>query len=130
MSLHGSWVTATIDIDATATGEFSGFDADQYSGYVDLGRAYDKVQVIIPTITSATISVYGIYDDGTAIKTNVPLPIYSLDRDATGSFAQATTAATTSCIVTFDIYGFQYIRIKSGENQAADRVFYCKGIKL
>lgn len=130
MSLYGSWVSCTIDIDATATGEFSGFDADQYSDYCDLGQAYDKVMVLIPTITSATISVYGVHDDGTAIKTNVPIRIYSLDRDATGSFAQATTAGTTACAVVFDIYGFRYIRIKSGANQAADRTFYCKGIKL
>jgi hypothetical protein len=130
MSLHGSWVTVTMDIDATATGEFSGYDADKDTGVIDLGRAYDLVQVIIPTITSATISVSGIPEDGTAIKTNIPIPIYSMDANATGSFLQATTAGTATCIVTFKIFGFRYIRLASGANQAADRVFYCKGIKL
>lgn len=130
MSIHGSWITVVWDIDATATGEFSGYDADQYSQYIDLGRAYDKVTVIIPTIVSATIAVYGVPEDGTAIKTNVPLPIYQLNGATTGSNLQATTGATTSCIVTYDIYGFRYIRLKSSENQTSDVTFYCKGIKL
>lgn len=130
MTIHGSWISEVWDIDATDEGEFAGYDPDKYSGLIDLGRAYDKVQVMIPTITSSTIAVYGVPEDGTAVKTNVPLPIYSLDSDATGSFLQATTAAVTSCNVTFDIYGFQYIRLYSATNQEADVTFYCKGIKL
>ena len=128
MSVYGSWITATIDIDATTTGEFSGFDADQYSDYIDLGRPYDKVLVLIPTIDNATITVYGVHDDGTPIKENVPVPIHSLDADATGSFAQATSAGTGGIAVIFDC-GFQYIRIKASANQAADRAFYCKGFR-
>ncbi len=130
MSIHGNWITVTWDIDATATGEFSGYDADKDSGLIDLGRAYDLVQVIIPTITSAAISVSGVPEDGTEVKTNVPVPIYQLNKATTGSNLQATTAATTTCIVTFNIYGFRYIRLASSNNQAGDVTFYCKGIKL
>jgi len=130
MSLYGSWITEIWDINATDVGEFSGYDADKYSGLIDLGGVYDKVQVIIPTITSSTIAVYGVPEDGTALKTNVPLPIYSLDSDATGSFLQATTANVTTCIATFDIYGFEFIRLYSATNQAGDVTFYCRGVRL
>jgi hypothetical protein len=131
MSIHGEWETALIDINATEDAtEFTGFDADRYSNVVDLGREYDKVHVICPAVDSSTIAVYPIPEDGTAIKTNIPLPVYALDSDATGSFLHATTAGTATCTAIFDIYGFRYVRVKAGADQTEDRTFYLKGIKL
>ncbi len=132
MSMHGAWITATLDYDATATGEFSGFDADQYTENIDLGRAFDKVTVIIPALDAAsTVSVYGIPEDGTAIKTNVPVAIHAWkDADGDGTVLQATASGSGGIIATFDIWGFRYIRLKTSGNQAANRIFYCRGIKL
>ena len=44
MSLYGSWKAATIAISGTSSAE------------VDLGRDYEWLQIIIPTIPSANIS--------------------------------------------------------------------------
>ena len=129
MAIFGKWQTIVWDIDATATGEFSGYDADKHSQLIDLGQTFEKVLVIIPTITSATISIAIVPEDGTALKLNVPVPLYILDDDATGSFLQATTAATTTNSIVFAIGGARYIRLYSSANQAADRTFYVRGIR-
>jgi len=130
MSIHGNWITATLDYDITETGEFAGFDNAAWTELIDLDRTYDKVTVIIPTLGSATTTVCGVPEDGTALKTNIPLPIYTVNKAATGSYLQATSDATTTCIVAFNIYGFRYIRIQLSAAQTSNRVFYCKGIKL
>lgn len=118
----GKWKDALIDIDRDT--EFSGDDADQYSKLVDLGGDYKNVLVAIPTITS---SVVGIAVQETNNEAEVPDIVNVLDRDATGHFAQATTAGTASMKIVFDVGGAQFIRIKCGSNQAADRTFRVRG---
>lgn len=129
MAIFGKWQTVVWDIDATVTGEFSGYDPDKHSQLIDLGQTFEKVVVMIPTITSATISIAAVPEDGTALKTNVPIPLYAFDDDATGVFLHATTAATTTMTVVFEIGGLRYIRLYSSANQAADRTFYVRGVR-
>ena len=118
----GPWKSVLIDIDRAT--EFSGDDVDQYSAVFDLESDYEFVTVMIPTVTSATTGVCVQRNDAVA---TVPLPVYEFDDDATGDFLHATTAATTSHVVSFRIGGFQFGRIKMGANQAADRTFYVRG---
>jgi len=120
----GKWKDAVIDYDRTDL-EFSGDDADQYSSLVDLGGDYTHVLVIVPTITS---SVVGVAIQETPSKAEVPVIVNILDDDATGHFAQATTAGTAGMAILFSIGGAQYIRIKCGSNQAADRTFRVRGV--
>lgn len=107
----GAWKTATVAKDGTESGE------------VDLGRDFEKVLVIIPTIDSATVTVEIVKDEGgTAYDMN------QLDADATGSFASATTAGTGGIACIFPC-GAQFIKILCGAAQTtAARTFYVRGL--
>ena len=118
----GGWKSALIDI--TRATEFVGDDVDQYSELVDLGAEYENVMVLVPTITSATV---GLCLQRDAAIATIPLPLHRLDDDATGSFLDATTAAVTSLFTIFKVGAAQYLRVKCGANQAADRQFYVRG---
>ncbi len=119
----GSWKEATIDIDRDT--EFTGDDADQFSDVVDLGEDYEFVTVHFDgVITSATLNAW--VQKGAEID-EVPVVKHALDDDATGSFAHATTEAVTSVSVTFRIGGYQFLRLRCGSNQAADRTFSLRG---
>lgn len=116
------WKSVLLDIDRAS--EFAGDDVDQYSALCDLEDDYEYVTIFIPTITSSTI---GIAVQRDAAIATVPVYVYVLDADATGCFAHATTAATTTMVVTFRLGGCRYFRIKAGSDQEADRTFYCRG---
>src|SRR3990170_3317516 len=96
--ISGPWKTALVDIDRDT--EFTGDDVDQYSKLVDLGANFDKVVVIIPTLTSSVVSVY-IQKTGEIDE--VPVSLVALDDDATGHFAHATTAGTGDIAVVFQV---------------------------
>lgn len=120
----GAWKTATLDYDRTDL-EFTGDDVDQFSDLVDLGGDYEFI----------TVHFDGVIDSGTlnpwvqkgAEISEVPVIKHILDADATGSFAHATTAAVTQVSVTFQIGGYQYLRLRTGGNQTADRTFSVRG---
>jgi len=117
------WMTATVDIDRAT--EFTGDDVDQFSDLIDLGDDYEFITVIFGSaITSSTLNPY-IQRDGSIA--TVPVIVHALDDDATGSFAHATTAATTQVAVTFRVGGAQYLRMRFGSNQSADRTLYVRG---
>lgn len=124
--LTSEWKSCVIDIDRAT--EFTGDDVDQYSEVANLGHNYEHVTVFVPTITSATITLYAQRSslaDGT---NEIPYPIHFWhDNDADTNIAQATVAGTGGLYITFYIGGAQYIRVKSGANQAADRTFYLMG---
>jgi len=125
MRLHdyGKPQTCLMDIDRST--EFTGDDVDQYSNLVDLGGFYENVQVFIPTIDSATVS---LAVQKTGAVTEVPLPFYDWnDSDADGDVLKATTAATTTHVVTFKGVHCQYLRVKTSNDQTADRTFYVRG---
>ena len=121
-NIPGPWTSVLTDIDRAT--EFSGDDADKYSKLADLGDNYDSVLVIIPTITSAVISLY-IQRDG--LIATVPVPLNIFDDDATGHFLHGTSAGTASIAIVFHIGGVQYLRVHSGANQGADRTFWVRG---
>jgi hypothetical protein len=120
--MKGAWKSALIDVDRAT--EFVGDDVDQYSELVDLGGDFKDVLVIIPTITSSTISLC-VQMDGD--EDTVPDALNILDDDATGHFAHATTAGTAGMAVVFHVGAVQFLRVKAGSNQAADRTFYVRG---
>ena len=111
--LAGPWETVLIDIDVD----------DTLSAEVDLGANYEFLTVLIPTITSSTITVHVAMASGGTF-----FPLYAFDADGTGDFAHATSAATTTHAVVFRIGGVQYIKIKAGSTQTtADKTFYVRG---
>ena len=125
--LAGPWKDAFIDIDRAS--EFTGDDVDQISKLVDLGGNYQDLMVMVPTITSAVVSVMTQESDKADGTNEIPLAINILDDDATGHFVHGTTAGTGGFYIVFHIGGAQYIRIKAAANQGADRTFRVRGIE-
>lgn len=117
------WKTATIDIDRAT--EFTGDDVDQFSDVIDLEDNYEFVTVHCDSvITSATLAPWV---QKTPEIDEVPVVKHALSDAATGSHEHATTAAVTQVSVTFRIGGYQYLRLRSGANQAADETFSVRG---
>ena len=107
---YGPWLTDTI-ASGTTTGE------------INLRNNFKRVIVMVPTITSGTITVHvAKASDGTYF------PMYALDDDATGDFAHATSAATNTKAVIFEIGGAQYIKVVFGASQSTLTVTV-RGIK-
>ena len=111
--IQGTWMDAVITI-ATS---------DVLSAEVDLKRAYETLLIVIPTITSAQVSVQvaektgGTYQD-----------VYVTEGD--GSSAQLKSDLGTGAITwVTPIGGFQYIKIKTSAAQAANRTFRVCGTR-
>jgi len=117
------WKTATFDIDRAT--EFTGDDVDQYSSLVDLEKPYTILIIDAPTIDASTVSVAVQEEDGV---TQVPVLMHYTKSDDS-SAAWATTAGTGGYSITCLIYGHQFVRIKCGSNQTADRVFKVRGVR-
>ncbi len=98
---YGPWLTDTIS-SGSSTAE------------INLRDNYKQVLVLIPTISSGTTTVHVSNASGGTF-----YPMHALDDDATGSFAHATSAATTSLGVIFNIGGAQYIKVVFGASQTA-----------
>lgn len=104
MSLYGSWVTGTIAINGTSTGE------------IDLGRDYDYIEVRIPTLVSGTLKVQSSNVTGGTFQ------------DLGSS---VTTSATTGAYNdVWKIGGWQFIKIVSSATQTVTaRVFNVRGMR-
>jgi hypothetical protein len=109
----GPWKDATVDISAD----------DDLSDAVDLGGEFQDLLVVWDAITSSTVTVHMAKE-----LAGTYYPLHILDDDATGSFASATTAATTAQAILFHIGCIRFIKIACGSGQAADREFHVRGI--
>ncbi len=104
MSLFLTWKTATIAINGTTSSE------------VDLENNCDFMQIIIPTITSGTVSIQvSDVTGGTFV--------------ALGN-SQTTVAGTGAYATTFKLGGYQYIKVVTGAAQGAARTFSVRGEKI
>jgi len=111
--LASGWKTALIDIS----------ESDTLSNEVDLGSEFDKLTVLVPTITSSTITIHVAKSSGDTYH-----PIYKLKQEAVADTAQITTAETTSKAVTFNIGGVRYVKVSCGSaQQTTDKTFYVQG---
>jgi len=113
MPKAGSFLDALVDIS----------EDDDLSVEVDLGASFEKLLVLVPTITSSTVGVQVAEKSG-----GTYYPLYRLDDDATGDFLDASTAGTTSKALVFNIGGAQFIKVSCGSAQAEDRTFRVRGI--
>jgi hypothetical protein len=103
MSIYGEWKDALIDVlvDNDLTAE------------VDLGRDYDYMQIVIPTIDSAQVSVQVAEKSGGTYQ------------DLGDSVTTDTTTGGYSTV--FKIGGWRWIKIKTSAAQTADRTFRVRG---
>lgn len=106
----GVWKTVTLT--ATTT-----------SAEVDLGYIYQKLLVLIPTLGDAgATTIHVAMGTGETF-----LPVYAFDADATADFAHATTSATTTKAVVFNIGGVQHIKVVNATSQTSE-TYYVRGI--
>ena len=118
------WKTLTLDFDRSPT-EFTGDDVDRYTELLDLGDFYEFITVIIPALSSSgTVTPY-IQRNG-KIDT-VPLAMVTMDGNATGHFAHATSSGAGDIVAVFLIGGARHLRLYVSANQSANRVFYVQG---
>jgi hypothetical protein len=102
---------------------------DDLTPEVDLGATFNYLLVLVPTITSSTVTVHVSDVSG---GTFYPLHrIVSTGNAASiTSYAEATTQAVTSVAVIFFIGAAQFIKIACGTGQAASHTFKVRGFNL
>ena len=82
---------------------------------IDLGVVCSRVLVMVPTITSATITVHVSDSDQTS---GTYFPLYKLKASNTGDFLRTTGGETASKGVVFDIGAARYIKVVFGASQS------------
>lgn len=108
MSLYGDWKTATIALNGTTSGE------------VDLGRDYEVIQVIFPTLTSCTIKLQVAQLTGGTFQDIC---------DSTG--VAITTSAFTGAVSTvLKLGGYQFLKFVSSASQGAARSILVRGMRV
>lgn len=112
--LQGEWKDCTITIATSTT----------LSAEVDLGRAYDTLLIVIPTITSAAISVKVAEKSGGTFQ-----DLYITSTNDGDDDQPITTAGTGGITWVVPIGGFEFIKLLSSQAQAANRTFRVCGIR-
>jgi len=108
----GSWITVTVAKDGTTSSE------------VDLERDFQDIQVYNPALNNATITVKPSRKTG-----DTAVQAYTFDADATGDFANTTTARTTAGMNLFrDICARFIILVLGAAQSTAARTFYVRGV--
>jgi hypothetical protein len=98
-------------------------DEGTTSAEVDLGAPYRSLQVEIPTIDSATVSVQVARSQGGTFRTMSYISTNDGDDDPA-----ATSASTGGIMVVFPFFGFQHLKILCGATQTTAAVtFYVQG---
>lgn len=100
---HGDWINAVITI---ATD-------DDLTPEVNLGKEYYGMQVIIPTIDSANVSVQVAKATGGTF--------YDL------GVSEVIPAGTGNLMDVISLGGFQYIKVKTSAAQTSNRTFEVRG---
>jgi len=109
-----SWIEGLIDVSSSTT----------LSDEIDLKFPCDTVIIRIPTLTSSSISLMVSEASGGTF-----YDLYTTD-PADGSNTQVITAkATTAHIIQMPLGGYQFIKIKASDAQAADRTFAVRGVR-
>lgn len=103
MSVYGMWATATIS------------SAGSSSDEVDLGRDYDLMEIIIPTLTSATIKLQTAEVSGG--------DYLDLGDGVT------TDAGTHNYHDVLKLGGWQYVKVVASATQGTDRLIRVRGMR-
>jgi len=100
---------------------------DQLSDEVDLEDSYTHLVVLIPTITSAGISVRVSDEKGGTF-----YPFYDFgDKDGDTDILQITAAETTSKAIVLKIGGARHIKLYASNAQTStDKDFKVRGVNL
>ena len=105
MGIYGPWREAIITV---ATD-------DDLTPEVELGRSFERLQIVIPPLTECKISLQVGVGTGGLFQT------LGLD---------TTTGMTTGSFTTvFELGGWQYIKVATSVGQAADRTFKVRGFE-
>ena len=100
-------------------------DATKLSGEVDLGRPYGSLEVIVPTIDSATVTVHVAEIAGGTYQA-----LYIISNTDGDDKVPLTTAGTGGITVLLPVFGFQHLKIAVGATQTtAARTFKVRGFE-
>jgi len=101
----GAWQDVLIDIS----------EDDDLTAEIDLGDYYSYLNIVIPALTSANVSLY--------VATETGGTFYALD-------SAVFAAGTGTIATTFVLGGWRYIKIATSAGQAANRTFTLRGVTL
>ena len=101
----GAWVSSAIS-SGTSTSA------------INLGLPFQKVLVLVPTISSATVAVSVAMATGGDY-----FPVYQLKGENTGDTLYTTNATTATKAVIFDIGGAQFIKVVFSATQTTKTVY-------
>ena len=108
----GSWKTVTVLISGTTSSE------------TDLGAAFRHVQVYVPALDSATVTIKPSRNTG-----DTAVQAYTFNDDATGDYVNTTTARATAGMNIFKDICAQFVTIVlSAAQTSAARTFYIRGL--
>jgi len=111
--IHGEWKDATIAKDGTTSSE------------VDLGRQYETVLVVIPTIDTAQVTIQVAEKSGGTFQ-----EVYVSDPADGGDNKLISASGTGGTTWVVPIGGFQYIKVKASAAQStAARTFRVCGVR-
>jgi len=118
--IHGEWKSAIVPKYVADP-----LEEGVLSPEVDLGRAYDTVQVIIPTIDEASVSIMVAEKTGGTFQ-----DLYLTSLTNGGDDQAITTASEGGTTWTVPIGGFQFIKIKTSAAQTTQaRTFRVMGVR-
>ena len=103
--LAGSWVTATIAKDGTQSAE------------VDLGRPYDTLLMVIPTIDTAQVTIQIAEKSGGTFQ-----DLYITDVADGGNNKAITASGTGALTWVVPLGGIQYIKVSTSAAQTTAAV--------
>ena len=110
----GSWKNATITISSD----------NDLTPEVDLGRPYETMLIVVPTIDSAQITIMVAEKSGGTFQ-----ELYVTDPADGGDNKVISALGTGGFTWVVPIGGFQYIKIKTSAAQTADRTFRVCGVR-
>ncbi|MBM3120292.1 MAG: hypothetical protein FJ006_12255 [Chloroflexi bacterium] len=112
--IQGEWKNCVITVGTSAT----------LSAEVNLGRAYDTLLVVIPTITAASVSVRVAEKTGGTFQ-----DLYITSTNDGDDKQPITTSGTGGITWVVPLGGFQFIKLLSSQNQASNRTFRVCGVR-
>jgi len=112
--IDGSWVSCVVNVSSSNT----------LSEEADLGRTYQSMMAVLPTLTATAVAVKVAMNSG-----GTYYSLYTTNIDGSPETVSTDENVTTGFAWDVPIGGFQYVKLLCSNAQAANRTFYLKGVR-